>query len=205
MRRWDSLYFLILPKVPAAIFRTPQGYGGSPGDSSYNQICMVQTTVITVSDSRSQGKREDLSGPAITQELKAQGFDVRTALSVADDRKAIEDALHAAAIASRLVITTGGTGIAPRDVTPEATRNVCSRFLDGIPELMRAEGRKETQFAALSRGLCGTIATPDGESLVLNLPGNPKGAVTSLRIVLPLLHHALALISGQTQHEGDAA
>lgn len=166
---------------------------------------MVQTTVITVSDSRSRGEREDFSGPAIAQELKAQGFDVRAALSVADDRKAIEDALRAAALESRLVVTTGGTGIAPQDVTPEATRAVCGRFLDGIPELMRAEGRKETQFAALSRGLCGTIPTSAGESLVLNLPGNPKGAVTSLRIVLPLLRHALALISGQTQHEGDAA
>jgi len=93
-------------------------------------------------------------------------------------------------------VTTGGTGISARDVTPEATRKVCERLLDGVAELMRAEGLKQTPFAALSRGVCGTI----GASLVLNLPGNPAGANQSLKAVLPLIPHALDLLAGKTEH-----
>jgi molybdopterin adenylyltransferase len=189
----------------------------STSGGPYNRI-MTDAAVITVSDSSSQGQRVDLSGPAVAAELTTQGFDVKLRLLVADDQKAIEDALRTAANEVRLVVTTGGTGISARDVTPEATRAVCSRLLDGIPELIRAEGRKETPMAALSRALCGTVSvkrapgsvkgSPEsahsaeiGESLVLNLPGSPRGAVTSLRIALPLLRHALALLAGNVEHD----
>jgi molybdopterin adenylyltransferase len=158
---------------------------------------MVPVTVITVSDSCFRGTREDLSGPAVTRELSAHGFDATNLLTVEDEKNTIEDALRRSAAKTRLVITTGGTGISPRDVTPEATRSVCDRLLDGVAEAMRTAGLEETKFAALSRGVCGTL----GKSLILNLPGSPRGAVTSLRAVLPLLPHALALLSGATEHE----
>ncbi len=157
---------------------------------------MIQAAVITVSDSCSRGEREDLSGPAVARELEAHGFDVRTRLSVPDERETIEEALREATKRARLVVTTGGTGIAKRDVTPEATRAVCDRLLDGVAEAMRAESRKETPFAALGRGVCGTLDS----ALVLNVPGSPRGAVTSLRAVLPLLEHALDLTAGKTEH-----
>jgi molybdopterin adenylyltransferase len=163
---------------------------------------MMQAVVITVSDSCSRGEKKDLSGPAVAQELEAHGFDVRERALVPDEQKAIEDALRGAARQARLVVTTGGTGIAPRDVTPEATRAVCSRLLDGVAEVMRAEGSKETRFAALSRAVCGTIPAGEGEALVLNLPGSPRGAVSSLKAVLPLLGHALELLAGSTEHAG---
>jgi molybdopterin adenylyltransferase len=163
---------------------------------------MTKAVVITVSDRSSRGEREDLSGPAVAQELESHGFDVQARVSVPDERAAIEDALREAARRARLVVTTGGTGIGPRDVTPEATRAVCSRLLDGVSELMRAEGLKTTPRAALSRGVCGTVDLADEPgTLVLNLPGNPGGAVTSLRAVLPILDHALALLAGKTEHE----
>lgn len=157
---------------------------------------MTQAAVITVSDSCSRGEREDLSGPAVVQELESQGFDVQPPIVVADERQAIEDALRYAAARVRLVVTTGGTGIAPRDVTPEATRAVCDRLIEGIPEMMRAEGRQRTLRAPLSRAVCGTIGT----TLVLNLPGRPSGAVGSLRSVQDLLPHALELLEGRTRH-----
>ena len=158
---------------------------------------MFTAAVITVSDSCYQGKRVDLSGPAVEKILAANGFEVVERLTIPDDQPVIEDALRRYASRHDFVVTTGGTGIAPRDVTPEATRNVCERLLDGVPEVMRAEGRRETEFAALSRALCGTA----GRSLILNLPGSPRGVVTSLTAVLPLISHALTLLGGTPHPE----
>ena len=154
---------------------------------------MPQAAVITVSDSCHEGSRVDRSGPAVAEVLAAGGFPVVERVTVPDEQPAIEDALRTCALTAALVVTTGGTGIAARDVTPEATRNVCDRLIDGVSELMRAAGREETAYASLSRALCGTL----GQSLVLNLPGSPRGAVTSLRAVLPLVSHALTLLSGE--------
>jgi molybdenum cofactor synthesis domain-containing protein len=97
---------------------------------------------------------------------------------------------------ARLIVTTGGTGIAERDITPEATETICDRLVPGIAEKMRGEGSKKTPFAALSRGICGVFAN----SLILNLPGSPRGAVESLRAVLEILPHALSLLEGKTEH-----
>ena len=152
--------------------------------------------MITVSDSCSRGKREDLSGPALARTLDANGFETVSRVTVPDEQRVIEDAIRAAAARSRLVVTTGGTGIAARDVTPEATRAVCDRLMEGVAELIRAEGRRETPLASLSRAVCGTL----GKALVLNVPGSPAGAVSSLLSALPVLPHALDLLAGQTEH-----
>jgi len=156
-----------------------------------------RAAVLTVSDSSAAGSRPDLSGPAVAQALQLKDkFQVVKTEIVADDQQAISAALRRLAGEADLVVTTGGTGIAPRDVTPEATRAVCSRLVDGIPERMRAEGLKQTPFAPLSRGLCGLL----GQSIMLNLPGNPKGAVDSLNAVLAVLPHAIGLLHGKTGH-----
>jgi molybdenum cofactor synthesis domain-containing protein len=152
--------------------------------------------VITVSDACSQNLREDLSGPAVTRTLDVAGWQTVLHLTVPDEQKVIEDAIRRAGTAASLVVTTGGTGIGPRDVTPEATLAICDRLLEGVPELMRAEGRRETPMATLSRAVCGTL----GRSLVLNLPGSPAGAVSSLAAVLPVLRHAVDLLEGRTEH-----
>jgi molybdopterin adenylyltransferase len=152
--------------------------------------------VLTVSDSSARGERADLSGPAVVDLLKQHNFQVVSTQIVADNQGAIRRVLIQLAGRARLVVTTGGTGIALRDVTPEATRAVCSRLLDGVAERMRSEGTKKTPFAALSRGVCGLR----GKSLILNLPGSPKGAVESLSAVIDLLPHALQLLDGNTRH-----
>jgi len=158
---------------------------------------VLTAAVLTVSDSSSRGERADLSGPAVAEALIQRHFQVVARAVVADDQKAISAAIVRLAGQARLVVTTGGTGIAARDVTPEATRVVCDRLLEGVAERMRIEGAKQTPFAALSRGLCGV----KGKSIVLNVPGSPKGAVESLSAVVELLPHALQLLSGKTAHE----
>lgn len=154
--------------------------------------------VVTVSDSCARGDSTDLSGPAVAELLRKTNFSVVGTEIIADEQSAIEKAIVYWATEARMVLTTGGTGIAKRDVTPEATRNVCTRFLEGVAEKMRLEGSKKTPLAVLSRGLCGVY----GESLVLNLPGSPAGAVESLESVINLLPHALQLLSGNTKHGG---
>jgi len=154
-----------------------------------------RAAVLTISDSAATGRRKDLSGPAVAKALKGR-FDVVAGGVIRDERRKIEAALRTLAAQADLVVTTGGTGVAPRDLTPEATRAVCSRLLPGIPEYMRAEGRRKTPYAALSRAECGVC----GKTLILNLPGNPAGAVDSLQSVLELLTHVVDLLHGRTEH-----
>ena len=157
----------------------------------------LTAAVLTVSDSSARGERADASGPAVADVLTKNNFHVVTTEIVADDRIQIEDAFMRLTEKARLVVSTGGTGIAERDVTPEATRSVSERLVEGIAEQMRLEGLKKTPFAALSRGICGVR----GHSLILNVPGSPKGAVESLEAVIEVLPHALQLLSGNTRHE----
>lgn len=157
---------------------------------------MIPAAVITVSDTCYRGERKDDSGPAVARALEAAGFTIVLERVTPDEVKAIRAALREGLANARLVVTTGGTGISQRDVTPDATRPLCDRVLEGVAEVMRMEGRKETQFAALSRMFCGTV----GNSVVLNLPGSPSGAVTSLKAALPLMPHALKVLDGTTEH-----
>jgi molybdenum cofactor synthesis domain-containing protein len=138
----------------------------------------------------------DLSGPAVAEVLKKSGFRVVAAQIVQDDSMQIQNALVHLALEVRFIVTTGGTGIAPRDVTPEATEAICDRLIDGVAERIRLEGAKKTSFAALSRGVCGVR----DKSLILNLPGSPGGAVESLQAVMELVPHALNLLDGKTEH-----
>lgn len=152
--------------------------------------------MLTVSDSCSRGEKKDLSGPAVAKALGRRDFQVVVRSVVADERAEIQEKLIELCRSARLVVTTGGTGIAPRDVTPEATRSVCERMVEGVAEQMRLHGARKTRFAALSRAMCGVRGT----SLILNLPGSPAGAVESLEAVMDLLPHALELIAGKTEH-----
>lgn len=152
--------------------------------------------VLTISDSSFQGRREDLSGPAVVKLLSSAGMEVKETAIVPDERDEIQKKLVECCGRVRLVVTVGGTGLALRDVTPEATLAVVERVVPGIPEKMRARGIQKTPMAALSRGVCGIR----GQAMVLNLPGSPKAAVDSLEAVLEVLPHALDLLSGKTEH-----
>jgi molybdenum cofactor synthesis domain-containing protein len=152
--------------------------------------------VVTVSDSCSRGERTDTSGPAVADLLRKNGFHVVATRIVQDDSMQIQNALVHLALEAQFIVTTGGTGIAARDVTPEATEAICDRLIEGVGERMRLEGAKETPLAALSRGVCGVRE----KTLILNLPGSPSGAVESLQAVLELVPHALNLLAGKTEH-----
>jgi molybdopterin adenylyltransferase len=156
----------------------------------------LTAAVVTVSDSCSRGEREDLSGPAVTQLLQTLHFSVAVRKVVPDDSIQIQNLLIQLAREVQFVVTTGGTGIAARDVTPEATVAVCDRLLNGVAEHMRSQGSRKTPFAVLSRGVCGVR----GRALILNLPGSPAGAVESLEAVAGLIPHAIDLLSGKTEH-----
>lgn len=156
----------------------------------------LRASVLTVSDSCARGERNDVSGPAVAHALQQHHFAVVDMRIVPDDHSTIQKAIVELTRKARLVVTTGGTGISTRDVTPEATRAVCGRMLDGISDRMRREGEKKTPFAVLSRGVCGVCGT----SLVLNLPGSPAGAVESLQAVIDVLPHAIQLLAGKTEH-----
>src|SRR5260370_35628622 len=147
----------------------------------------TRAAVLTVSDSCSRGEKVDLSGPAVAKALERRKFQVVVRSGVADERAEIQDKLIELCRSARLVVTTGGTGIAPRDVTPEATGAVCERLVEGIAEQMRLQGGRKTRFAALARAGCGVRGT----SLALNLPRHPAEAAASLQTVSPLPPHAL--------------
>jgi molybdenum cofactor synthesis domain-containing protein len=158
---------------------------------------LIAAAVLTVSDSCARGEKTDLSGPAVAAALEKRSFQVVCRAVVSDESGAIQEKLIELCRSARLVVTTGGTGIAPRDVTPEATRAVCERLVEGLAEQMRSQGAHKTRFAALSRAVCGIRGT----SLILNLPGSPAGAVESLETVMEVLPHALDLLEGNTEHE----
>ena len=157
---------------------------------------MIQVVIITVSDSAVAGTRADRSGPALRQRVEAMGWSVRAQELVADERAQIAAILKRWSDSAQVILTTGGTGVALRDVTPEATRDVIEREVPGLGELMRAEGRKATPFAVLSRGVVGLR----GQSLIVNLPGSPKGAVESLDSIAKLIPHVVDLVEGRTNH-----
>lgn len=158
---------------------------------------MNTAAVLTISDSSFERRRDDVSGPAVVRLLESAGFRVVHTSILPDEKDLIAARLIECSEVARLVITTGGTGIAPRDVTPEATRSVAERLVEGIPEKMRLDGAKNTPLAALSRGICAVR----GKALLLNLPGSPGAATESLQAVLEILPHALELLRGNTSHE----
>jgi len=159
---------------------------------------MIRAAVLTISDAASAGARADRSGPAVRERLEQLGWFVPVAEVLPDERPAIAARLASLAdgAAADVIFTTGGTGVAVRDVTPEAARDVLDREIPGFGELMRARGRESTPLAALSRSLAGTR----GRVLIVTLPGSPKGAVESLNAIVELVPHVLELLQGQTAH-----
>ena len=154
----------------------------------------MRVAVLTVSDSVSRGERQDRSGPDVAERCRALGWEVVSCEAVSDDREALEKRLAALAGSASVdaVLTTGGTGVGPRDTTPEATVAVCQKVLPGLGELMREKGREKNPRAVLSRAVAGVC----NRALIVNLPGSPRGAVESLDVVADLLPHAVEVLRG---------
>lgn len=155
--------------------------------------------IVIVSDRGARGERADATAPLLREVLERAGFACAAAVVVPDERGAIAAAIRAAAGTADLVLTSGGTGIAPRDVTPEATRDAVEREIPGFGEAMRAASRSKTPFADLSRATAGTLR----RALVVNLPGSPRGAVECLEAVLPMTGHAVKLLRGAVKDCAD--
>lgn len=192
-----------IDRARLALFSHLRGVTFRQGLSSFrmNDQKRSAVLVLTVSDRVSRGEMADASGPAVVAALQAAEFTAVTTAVVSDERAGLEARLRDAAGEYALVLTTGGTGLAPRDNTPEATLAVATRLVPGLAETIRAAGVAETAFAALSRG----VAVVAGRCLIVNLPGSPRGARTSLAAILPLLPHALALLAGDTEHGSGTA
>ncbi|MGH9785261.1 MAG: MogA/MoaB family molybdenum cofactor biosynthesis protein [Terriglobia bacterium] len=159
----------------------------------------LRAAVVTVSDSVFQGRRQDGSGPAVVEVLEKSGWTVADRRVVADDVAVIAATLRElSGHGIEAIFTTGGTGLAARDVTPEATRKVIAREIPGLTEHIRREGARTTPTAILSRGVAGVCGT----TIILNLPGSPQGAVDSLKAVVAVLPHAVDLLAGRTAHSG---
>ncbi|HXW63268.1 MAG TPA: MogA/MoaB family molybdenum cofactor biosynthesis protein [Candidatus Acidoferrales bacterium] len=154
----------------------------------------MRVSILTISDSVSAGKAEDRSGPLLASRCTQLGWDVVSSAVRADDHAAIEEFLKQTADSKAvdLILTTGGTGFGPRDVTPEATTAVLERLIPGFPERMRAAGATKTPRAILSRGAAGIRGT----TIIINLPGSPNGAVESLDVISDLLPHSVAVLHG---------
>jgi molybdopterin adenylyltransferase len=154
----------------------------------------MRVAILTISDSVSRGTHKDASGPAVRERCVQLGWEVVAEVVLPDEPVAIRDRLEFLADSggTDLILTTGGTGIGPRDSTPEATTEACQKLLPGIAELMRDEGRKKTPRAVLSRAVAGVR----GRVLIVNLPGSPRGALESLDAVADLLPHALQVLGG---------
>jgi len=159
---------------------------------------MIQAVVITVSDACSRGEREDTSGATLTQLLTDLGATIVERRILSDDLDPLAQALEEFADRSdvNLIVTTGGTGLGPRDNTPEATQRVVEREVPGIAEAIRAESLKTTRMAMISRGVCGVRAS----TLIINLPGSPKAVKETFSVIAPVLSHALDLLAGNTAH-----
>ncbi|GIW14029.1 MAG: molybdenum cofactor biosynthesis protein [Tepidiforma sp.] len=159
---------------------------------------MARIAVLTVSDRGAAGEREDLGGPLIAELAAAAGHAVAARAIVPDELEQIAGQLRAWADGgvADVVITTGGTGLTPRDVTPEATRSVAEREVPGIAVALVANGLQYTPFAALTRG----VAVTRGRTLIVNLPGNPKAVREGMEVLLPLLNHAAELLAGPVEH-----
>jgi molybdopterin adenylyltransferase len=158
---------------------------------------MIRVAIVTVSDSVTAGTREDRSGPALAEKVIGFGWAIACSKAVSDDSEQISKVL-VELTGVDVIVTTGGTGLALRDVTPEATAAVSDRRIDGFGELMRSKGMEKTRFAYLSRG----GAYTRGDVLIVNLPGSPKGAVESLEAVAELIPHVVDLLHGRTEHGG---
>jgi molybdenum cofactor synthesis domain-containing protein len=191
----EILYSKPMPKSRSTSHRVVHARS-SRKQSTMSDAASFTAAVLTISDSCARGERRDVSGSDVAKVLAKAGFEVTQTGVVPDDSEQIRQSLLDLVATARFVVTTGGTGISPRDVTPEATRAICDRLLDGVAERMRIEGSKKTSFAALSRGVCGVLGT----TLILNLPGSPRGAVESLSAVIDLIPHALNLLEGKTEH-----
>ena len=153
---------------------------------------MITVAVLTLSDKGSKGEREDLSGPLIAAILKPIGADLKYYEILPDEKDLIKKKLMEYCGKVDLILTTGGTGLAPRDVTPDATSEIIDREVSGIAELMRFEGFKKTRRAALSRAVAGVKAN----TLIINLPGSPKAVRENLDVILDIIPHAIEKIKG---------